>query len=181
VGTVNHAQRANRREIGAQRNGQFCSGGVRSPWREMQHIAAAQRTTSVSAKLTESKGAFAAYIGGYQDYLLQRPDEKAVDQKADVKKAQAKAEAEKLAAQAATTKKVKLSYKDQRELEQLPAEIENLEAEQSELSEKLADGSWFVKDADAATQASQRLAEIEEVLLEKLERWDELENMSNGN
>ena len=95
--------------------------------------------------------------------------------------AQAKAEAEKLAAQAATTKKVKLSYKDQRELEQLPAEIENLEAEQSELSEKLADGSWFLKDADAATQASQRLAEIEEVLLEKLERWDELENMSNGN
>ena len=121
-----------------------------------------------------------ANIGGYQDYLLQRPDEKVVDQKADVKKAQAKAEAEKLAAEAAP-KKVKLSYKDQRELEQLPAEIESLETEQSELSEKLADGSWFLKDADAATQASQRLAEIEEVLLEKLERWDELENMAKGN
>ena len=78
-------------------------------------------------------------------------------------------------------KKVKLSYKDQRELEQLPAEIEKLETEQAELSDKLADGSWFVTDADAATKASQRLAEIEELLLEKLERWDELEQMSKGN
>ncbi len=78
-------------------------------------------------------------------------------------------------------KKVKLSYKDQRELEQLPAEIEKLEVEQAELSDKLADGSWFVSNADEATKASQRLAEIEEVLLEKLERWDELEQMSKGN
>ena len=97
-----------------------------------------------------------------------------------MKKAQAKAEA---AAAAATPapKKVKLSYKDQRELDSLPAEIEALEAEQTQLSEKLADGSWFVTDAGAATQASQRLAEIEELLLEKLERWDELENLSKGN
>lgn len=58
--------------------------------------------------------------------------------------------------------------------------MEQLEAEQSELTEKLADGSWFVKDADAATKASQRLSEIEELLLEKLERWDTLENMVKG-
>lgn len=76
---------------------------------------------------------------------------------------------------------MKLSFKDQRELEQLPVEIEKLEAEQSTLSDELADGSWFLKDATAATQASQRLAEIEEALLEKLERWDELEQMSKGN
>ncbi|MGA5989270.1 ABC transporter ATP-binding protein, partial [Escherichia coli] len=83
------------------------------------------------------------------------PDQKVVDQKADVKKAQAKAET------VTMPKKAKLSYKDQRELEQLPAEIEQLEAEQAQLNEKLADGSWFVTDADAATQASQRLSEIE--------------------
>ena len=86
-----------------------------------------------------------------------------------------------MAAATPTPKKVKLSYKDQRELEQLPAEIEKLEAEQTKLSEKLADGSWFVSDANAATLASQRLAEIDELLLEKLERWDELEQMSKGN
>ena len=122
----------------------------------------------------DGKGNIDEYIGGYQDYLEQRPDDKVVDQKSDVKKAQAKAEA-------AAQKKVKLSYKDQRELEQLPAEMEKLEKEQTELSAKLADGSWFVSDANAATLASQRLAEIEEALLEKLERWDILENMSKGN
>ena len=127
----------------------------------------------------DGKGHIEEYVGGYQDYLQQRPDQTVVDQKMAVKKAQAKAEAAKVEAAPAPVKK-KLSYKDQRELDQLPAEIEALETEQAELSEKLADGSWFVSDAEAATQASQRLAEIEEILLEKLERWDELENMSKG-
>lgn len=75
---------------------------------------------------------------------------------------------------------MKLSYKDQRELEQLPAEIEALESEQAELSDKLADGSWFVQDAAAATKASERLGEIDEILLAKMERWDELENMTKA-
>ncbi|QNX33377.1 ribosomal protection-like ABC-F family protein [Acinetobacter seifertii] len=147
----------------------------------ISHDRAFMDNVVTSTWVFDGKGNIAEYIGGYQDYLLQRPDEKVVDQKSDVKKAQAKAEAdaEKAAAQS-NIKKVKLSYKDQRELEQLPAEIEKLEVEQAELSDKLADGSWFVSDADAATQASQRLAEIEELLLEKLERWDELEQMSKG-
>ncbi|QNX15460.1 ATP-binding cassette domain-containing protein [Acinetobacter seifertii] len=146
----------------------------------ISHDRAFMDNVVTSTWVFDGKGNIAEYIGGYQDYLLQRPDDKVVDQKSDVKKAQAKAEAEKAAAQS-NVKKVKLSYKDQRELEQLPAEIEKLEVEQAELSDKLADGSWFVSDADAATQASQRLAEIEELLLEKLERWDELEQMSKGN
>ncbi|MDO3666629.1 ATP-binding cassette domain-containing protein [Acinetobacter higginsii] len=141
----------------------------------ISHDRAFMDNVVTSTWVFDGKGNIDEYIGGYQDYLEQRPDQKVVDQKSDVKKAQAKAEA------AAAPKKVKLSYKDQRELEQLPAEIEKLETEQSELSEKLADGSWFVSDANAATAASQRLAEIEEVLLEKLERWDILENMSKGN
>ena len=141
----------------------------------ISHDRAFMDNVVTSTWVFDGKGNIDEYIGGYQDYLEQRPDQKVVDQKSDVKKAQAKAEA------AAAPKKVKLSYKDQRELEQLPAEIEKLETEQAELSEKLADGSWFVSDANAATAASQRLAEIEEVLLEKLERWDILENMSKGN
>lgn len=146
----------------------------------ISHDRAFMDNVVTSTWVFDGKGNIAEYIGGYQDYLLQRPDDKVVDQKSDVKKAQAKAEAEKAAAQS-NVKKVKLSYKDQRELEQLPAEIEKLEVELAELSDKLADGSWFVSNADEATKASQRLAEIEEVLLEKLERWDELEQMSKGN
>lgn len=146
----------------------------------ISHDRAFMDNVVTSTWVFDGKGNIAEYIGGYQDYLQQRPDDKVVDQKSDVKKAQAKAEAEKAAVQS-NVKKVKLSYKDQRELEQLPAEIEKLEVEQAELSDKLADGSWFVSNADEATKASQRLAEIEEVLLEKLERWDELEQMSKGN
>ncbi|EPG35499.1 ATP-binding cassette, subfamily F, uup [Acinetobacter colistiniresistens] len=143
----------------------------------ISHDRAFMDNVVTSTWVFDGKGQIDEYIGGYQDYLEQRPDQKVVDQKSDVKKAQAKAEA---ATAAAAPKKVKLSYKDQRELEQLPAEIEKLETEQAELSAKLADGSWFVSDANAATAASQRLAEIEELLLEKLERWDILENMSKG-
>jgi len=145
----------------------------------ISHDRAFMNNVVTSTWVFDGKGNIDEYIGGYQDYLEQRPDQKVVDQKSDVKKAQAKAEA--AAAAVSAPKKVKLSYKDQRELEQLPAEIEKLETEQAELSEKLADGSWFVSDANAATLASQRLSELEEVLLEKLERWDILENMSKGN
>ncbi|UYF71378.1 ATP-binding cassette domain-containing protein [Acinetobacter ursingii] len=144
----------------------------------ISHDRAFMDNVVTSTWVFDGKGGIEEYVGGYQDYLLQRPNQTVVDQKSDVKKAQAKAEANKVVA---PTKKIKLSFKDQRELEQLPAEIEKLEAEQSTLSDQLADGSWFVKDAAAATQASQRLAEIEEQLLEKLERWDELENPSKGN
>ncbi|MCU4357274.1 ATP-binding cassette domain-containing protein [Acinetobacter ursingii] len=144
----------------------------------ISHDRAFMDNVVTSTWVFDGKGGIEEYVGGYQDYLLQRPNQTVVDQKSDVKKAQAKAEANKVVA---PTKKIKLSFKDQRELEQLPAEIEKLEAEQSTLSDQLADGSWFVKDAAAATQASQRLAEIEEQLLEKLERWDELENLSKGN
>ena len=144
----------------------------------ISHDRAFMDNVVTSTWVFDGKGNIDEYIGGYQDYLEQRPDQKVVDQKSDVKKAQAKAEA--AAAAASAPKKVKLSYKDQRELEQLPAEMEKLEKEQAELSAKLADGSWFVSDANAATLASQRLAEIEESLLEKLERWDELENASKG-
>ena len=146
----------------------------------ISHDRAFMDNVVTSTWVFDGKGNIDEYIGGYQDYLEQRPDQKVVDQKSDVKKAQAKAEAAALAAATPTPKKVKLSYKDQRELEQLPAEIEKLEAEQTKLSEKLADGSWFVSDASAATLASQRLAEIDELLLEKLERWDVLENLSKG-
>ncbi|NWK73462.1 ATP-binding cassette domain-containing protein [Acinetobacter sp. SwsAc6] len=140
----------------------------------ISHDRAFMDNVVTSTWVFDGKGTIDEYVGGYQDYLEQRPDQTVVDQKSAVKKAVAKAEA----AATAPAKKVKLSYKDQRALDQLPAEIEALEQEQAQLSEKLADGSWFMKDADAATQASQRLAEIDDLMLEKMERLEELENMT---
>ncbi len=144
----------------------------------ISHDRAFMDNVVTSTWVFDGKGNIDEYVGGYQDYLEQRPDQTVVDQKMAVKKAQAKAEAAVIPV--ASAPKKKLSYKDQRELEMLPAEIEALEKEQAELSDKLADGSWFVTDAAAATKASERLGEIDEILLEKMERWDELENMTKG-
>ncbi|WP_374665471.1 ATP-binding cassette domain-containing protein [Acinetobacter sp.] len=151
-------------------------GGYKGTLLLISHDRAFMDNVVTSTWVFDGKGNIDEYIGGYQDYLEQRPDQTAVDQKSAVKKAMAKAEA----AQAPQPKKAKLSYKDQRALDQLPQEIEALEQEQAQLSEKLADGSWFVTDADAATKASQRLAEIDDQMLEKMERLEELENLSQG-
>jgi len=126
----------------------------------ISHDRAFMDIVVTSTWVFDGKGNIDEYIGGYQDYLQQRPDQTAVDQKSAVKKAAAKAEAN-----AAPAKKVKLSYKDQRALEQLPAEMEALEKEQAEINAK-------------AMTLSNRLTEIDELLLEKLERWEELENLT---
>jgi ATP-binding cassette subfamily F protein uup len=70
--------------------------------------------------------------------------------------------------------KKKLSFKDQRELDGLPAKIELLENEQTALRVELAEGSVFAKDADRATALLKRDAEIEAELLLALERWENL-------
>lgn len=144
----------------------------------ISHDRAFMDNVVTSTWVFDGKGNIDEYVGGYQDYLMQRPDQTVVDQKSAVKKAAAKAEA--AATPAPAVKKVKLSYKDQRALEQLPAEMEALEKEQAEINALLADGSLFVTDSDKATQLSIRLTEIDELLLEKLERWEALESLANG-
>ncbi|CAN5704772.1 ATP-binding cassette domain-containing protein [soil metagenome] len=70
----------------------------------------------------------------------------------------------------------KLSYKEQRELESLPAQIAALEAEQKQITATLESGggTLYATDAAKATQLSQRHAEIDEALLAALERWEAL-------
>ncbi len=145
-------------------------GGYKGTLLLISHDRAFMDNVVTSTWVFDGKGHIDEYIGGYQDYLEQRPDDKVVDQKSDVKKALAKADA--------APKKAKLSYKDQRALEQLPAEMEALEKEHTEINALLADGSLFISDADKAMTLSNRLTEIDELLLEKLERWEELENLT---
>ena len=70
--------------------------------------------------------------------------------------------------------KKKLSYKEQRELDALPARIEALETEQADIQRALADGSLYSSDAARATQLLQRNQVIEEELMEALDRWTAL-------
>ncbi len=68
----------------------------------------------------------------------------------------------------------KLSYKEQREKEGLPARIAELEAEQRGLQTTLADGSLFAQDNGRAVTMSERCAAIDDELLLLLERWEAL-------
>ncbi|MEQ1536737.1 MAG: ribosomal protection-like ABC-F family protein [Burkholderiaceae bacterium] len=68
----------------------------------------------------------------------------------------------------------KLSFKEQRDLDELPKKIEVLEAEQAGIREQLADGSIYSKDAALALQLTQRDAELDELLLAAMERWESL-------
>jgi ABC transport system ATP-binding/permease protein len=71
---------------------------------------------------------------------------------------------------------VKLSFKEQRELESLPGQIAALEAEQKTIGAQLEDGSIFAKDAQEGARLSERYAAIDDELMVALERWEELES-----
>ena len=68
--------------------------------------------------------------------------------------------------------KRKLTYKEQRELEQLPELISGLEAEQARIRQALQDPAIYADDNARAMQLHARDGEIEEALMHALERWE---------
>jgi len=70
---------------------------------------------------------------------------------------------------------MKLAYKEQRELDGLPAQIEQLESEKSEIEERFCDPDYFTRDGEAFLKDQGRLSELESELSDCYERWDELE------
>jgi len=110
----------------------------------------------------EGGGAWKEYVGGYTDWVRQRPA--AVTEEKAGSKAAVRAKG-----------KVKLSYKEQRELESLPREIEALEAEQKVLAAKMSAPEYFRLGADVLRDDQKRNAGIEALVMKKLERWEALE------
>jgi ATP-binding cassette subfamily F protein uup len=74
----------------------------------------------------------------------------------------------------------KLSYKEQRELDELPKLIALLEDEQAVLAGQLADPDFYKKTPAEAKRLHARVAEIEDELLAALEKWDEIEARSKN-
>ena len=122
----------------------------------------------------EGQGRLKEYIGGYQDYIDAKSREEKI-QTAPAPKTTAEPEKSKPKA----NRTVKLSYKEQRELDALPDEIAALETEQTEINAQLSDPEIF-KDYEKAGALQNRAEEIETLLLEKLERWELLEAKQNG-
>jgi len=107
------------------------------------------------------------YEGGIEDWKLQRARARAVV-------AAPKPAAAPAAKAVAAAPARKLGYKEQRELEQLPAHIDALEAEQRQLGELLADPALYSREPDRVAQLQARYAQIENELMAALERWEAL-------
>ncbi|MCW4153058.1 MULTISPECIES: ATP-binding cassette domain-containing protein [Halomonadaceae] len=132
----------------------------------------------------EGEGVVREYVGGYTDWIRQggklppAPWEGAARQNTEPTATAAK---EKHSATAAPAQKpVKLSYKLQRELDALPAEIERLENDVEALEQEAADPAFYQQDASDVTTKLQALEQTQQALDAAMERWMSLEAMANG-
>jgi len=121
----------------------------------------------------EGDGLWREYEGGVQDWLTQSQRSRTPVTTGKLIN-ESKIEPKPTPDKREQLSKKKLSYKEQRELEQLPGHIAALEAEQQAIRAELADGSVYAKDGIRAAALHQRDAEIEELLLAALERWTTL-------
>ncbi|MBX9833153.1 MAG: ABC transporter ATP-binding protein, partial [Burkholderiaceae bacterium] len=129
----------------------------------------------------EGNGLWREYEGGVQDWLLQSKRSRALNAstaaslKADAGNSD-KNVVQRLSIKPEQLSKKKLSYKEQRELDQLPTQIAALEAEQQDLQQALADGSLYGSDPARAAAMTTRASVIDEELMTALERWTQLSN-----
>jgi ATP-binding cassette subfamily F protein uup len=113
-----------------------------------------------------SPGLWREYEGGIEDWRTQRA-------RAAAPVAPPPAQASKPPEPTRTAPR-KLSYKEQRELDDLPARIESLEAEQKAIGERLASIELYTQEPQRVAELQSRFEQIEEELTTALERWEEL-------
>ncbi|MBS3963312.1 MAG: ATP-binding cassette domain-containing protein [Methylomonas sp.] len=123
-----------------------------------------------SVLVFEGEGQIEEYIGGYADWqaLVKRnaaaASEASKRSEPVVKKEKPKTEPAK-----------KLSYKDQKQLEQLPKDIEQLESRQAELSRQIGDPAFYQQPQTHVAAALDELKAVEDALTAAYSRWDELD------
>ena len=147
-----------------------------------------------STLVAEGEGHWREYEGGVEDWLIQsrraralaanKPGAAAIasaskqaagaDTRTPVAVAADTAPASTPAAPVVAQPKRKLSYKEQRELDELPGRIEALETEQAELNKQLADPDIYRKEGANVAAMHARVEEIDELLMTLLERWETL-------
>ncbi len=124
----------------------------------------------------EGNGQWREYAGGYSDWERTR----SIHQSAETKNflpntRQDKRKSEPPQKMIPSKQHKKLSYKDQRELDALPAKIAALESEQAQISLQLGNPAIYTGDGSEGIRLNKRFVEIEEELMVCMERWEELE------
>lgn len=132
-----------------------------------------------STLVAEGDGLWREYEGSVEDWLTQSARSRAIQEASKTGASQdrntlAGAQKDHKSRPAPAARPAKLSYKEQRELDGLPARIEALEAEQAALRAELADGSLYSRDPQRAAALHARDAAIEDELMAALERWEAL-------
>jgi len=135
----------------------------------VSHDRAFLNNVVTSTLVFEGKGLVQEYAGGYDDWLRQgKPQQKKVPPAGKEKKERIKVKSK---------GPRKLTFKENRELEELPGRIETLEQEQKQLYVKMADESFYRDDGKEVAGAKARLGELEQLLEKSYSRWEELETL----
>ena len=124
-----------------------------------------------STLVLEGDGSVAAYPGGYEDYLRQRPE--------PTPKPQPKPSSSPSSSPSDSPTPKKLSYNEKRELEALPGKIEALEKEVADIEAFLSDGAAIAADPEKCRTVSARLPACREELEKAVDRWAELEERAS--
>lgn len=129
-----------------------------------------------STLVFEGEGKISEYVGGYNDWVRQRPvKEVSTPAKADVK-----AEAAKKPVEKPKKGSTKLSYKLQRELDALPDELEAAESAVEAQQAVCSAPDFYQADHETVAAQLAKLAELEQRLESLMERWVELEAMQES-
>jgi ATP-binding cassette subfamily F protein uup len=138
----------------------------------VSHDRAFLNNVVTSTLAFEGGGTVREYVGGYDDWLRQRPPaEPGAGRKKPGKKPRRRNRDDRPRT---------LSFKEKRELEGLPEEIEALEREQGELYTAMADPAFYQDAGKEVVRTTGRLAELERLIDERLSRWEALETIREG-
>jgi ATP-binding cassette subfamily F protein uup len=132
----------------------------------VSHDRAFLNNVVTSTLVFEGAGQVKEYAGGYDDWVRQRPAARATPEPAAARPPATRAPRER-------TKK--LSYKEQRELERLPALIETLETELTQLQQRFAEPGFYQQPGLEIAKVSSRLEALQQELQTAYSRWESLE------
>ncbi len=136
----------------------------------VSHDRAFLNNVVTSTVVFEGEGRVKEFVGGYDDWLRQK-----VAEPAPAAAERPKPERERPQAKSSR----KLSYKEQRELEELPRRIETLEAEQTQLHQRMAEPAFFRQGGAEIAKVTARLESLETELRTAYERWETLEQRTS--
>ena len=128
-----------------------------------------------STVVFEEGGKVQEYVGGYSDWLRRGHELAITDNPYEAERRKQEA-----AERKKSRKPTKLSYNDQRELDSLPIEIEQLEESIAALQALIAAPDFYAQEAELVQKKLRELNDAEELLEQRIERWGELETLQES-